>query len=129
MMRTRILAAAALVAVLAFAWFWAHGLQHWLAVHTGTDNEPGDYYGAFSGWVSDLGEVALLGAIFGAWHRVNCHAKGCWRIGRQHVSGTTYVTCRKHHPDGKPTAEHIAEKHRDYRDRMHLYLGERPGDG
>jgi hypothetical protein len=104
-------------------------LLHWFQVYTGTTNQSGPYYGFWSGFGSDLGELAVLGAVFGAWHRVNCHAKGCWRIGRQHVSGTTYVTCRKHHPDGKPSPERIAEQHRDYRQRMHLYLGEKPGDG
>jgi hypothetical protein len=88
---------------------------HWLAVHTGTVNEPGPYYGFWSGFGSDIGEVALLGAIFAGWHRVNCHVRGCWRIGRQHVEGTTYVVCRKHHPDGKPTHHHILAMHRAHK--------------
>ena len=128
-MRTRIMPAAVIAAVALAAWAWAHGLQGWLAVHTGTVNEPGPFYAFWSGFGSDIGELALLGAVLGAWHRVNCHASGCWRIGRQHVDGTTFVTCRRHHPDGKPTAARIAKAHHDYRERMHLYLGERPGDG
>lgn len=93
-------------------------LLHWL----GLDSASGPAYLAWSGAASDIGELAIIGGILGAWHRVNCHAKGCWRIGRQHVEGTTYVTCRKHHPDGKPTAKHICE-------RYHLYLGKGPGRG
>jgi hypothetical protein len=97
-----------------------HWLQHFFGFDAGQGN--GTHYLFWSGAGSDLGEIAILGAILGAWHRVNCHVKGCWRIGRQHVEGTTYVTCRKHHPEDKPTASHICE-------RYHLYLGKRPGRG
>jgi hypothetical protein len=37
--------------------------RHWLQVHTGTINEPGPYYGFWSGFGSDLEEFAILGAI------------------------------------------------------------------
>ena len=36
---------------------------HWLQVHTGTVNEPGPYYGFWSGFGSDLEEFGILGAI------------------------------------------------------------------
>ena len=36
---------------------------HWLQVHTGTVNEPGPYYGFWSGFGSDLGEFGILGAV------------------------------------------------------------------
>lgn len=74
---------------------WLEPLLHWLAVHTGTLNEPGPYYGFWSGFGSDLGEVALLGAIFGAYHKHNCHQPRCWRVGRHTVDGTPW--CNHHH--------------------------------
>ena len=86
-------------------------MLHWLLHYLGMDSASGPAYLAWSGWGSDIAEVALLGAVFGAWHRVNCHVKGCFRIGRQHVAGTTFVTCRRHHPDDKPTAAHVAAAH------------------
>jgi len=70
-------------------------LLHWLAVHTGTVDEAGPYYGFWSGFGSDLGEVTLLAAVLGLWHRHNCHDKGCWRIGRHVVDGTPW--CNRHH--------------------------------
>jgi hypothetical protein len=78
-------------------------LQHWLAVHTGTVNEPGGYYGFWSGFGSDLGELTLVTAfvagLYGAFSKINCHAPGCPRIGKHDVVDTPYRLCRRHHPD------------------------------
>ena len=52
---------------------WWHAVQHWLAVHTGTVNEAGPYYGFWSGFGSDLGELALIGAVYGMLRKHNCH--------------------------------------------------------
>jgi hypothetical protein len=56
------LACAALLAVV--IWL-VHVRQagHWLKVHTGTIDEPGPYYGFWSGFGSDLEEFGILGAI------------------------------------------------------------------
>jgi hypothetical protein len=88
------------------------GVWHWVLSVTGINNETGKWYAFWSGFGANFGEVTLLAGVLAAWHRVNCHTKGCWRIGRQQVAGTTLVVCRKHHPDGKPTHEHILELHR-----------------
>jgi hypothetical protein len=88
------------------------GLWHWLLSVTGVNDEAGRWYAFWSGFGANFGEVTLLAGVLAAWHRVNCHTKGCPRIGRQLVAGTTLVVCRKHHPDGKPTPEHILELHR-----------------
>lgn len=81
--------------------FW-HWLWLWFAIHTGTYNEPGPYYGFFSGFGSDLGEIALIGAVFQVYRKHNCHIKGCWRIAHYEFTdrenGDTYMLCRKHHP-------------------------------
>lgn len=80
-------------------------LLHWLAIHTGTLNEPGPYYGFFSGFGSDLGEyVIAVSVCVGLYHmfrKHNCHQPGCWRIGRHKIDGTEYIVCRKHHPHDK----------------------------
>ncbi len=89
-------------------------LLHWLAVHTGTVNESGPYYGFWSGFGSDLGEVALIGALITGFKHVNCHVKGCPRIGHYTVEGTPYKVCRKHHPemdDKAPTVEQVHAAH------------------
>jgi hypothetical protein len=82
---------------------WWLPFQHWLAIHTGTDNEPGPYYGFWSGFGSDIGEVALVGAVFAVYKRHNCHRRWCWRFGHydftNEQTGLTYKLCRKCHPD------------------------------
>lgn len=76
-------------------------LLHWLSVHTGTANEASPYYAFFSGFGSDLSEFAILGAILGAYHKHNCHVKGCWRIGKHTVDGTPF--CSRHHQAARNT--------------------------
>lgn len=45
--------------------------------------------------------------------KVNCHAKGCYRVGLHKVDGTPYITCKKHHPvhPGGAVSAQIAEAH------------------
>ena len=55
------------------------------------------YYGFWSGFGADLGEVTLvttvgLGVYTGV-RRANCHVKGCWRIGHHPLEGTPYHLC------------------------------------
>ena len=76
-------------------------LQHffaWFEHATGMTNGSGPEYLAWSGWVSDIGEITLIAAIFGLYHKHNCHEKGCIRIGKHIFDGTPY--CTKHHPVG-----------------------------
>lgn len=69
-------------------------LQHWMAVHTGTVNEAGPYYGFFSGFGGQLTpNPSVVVAIAIAARHKNCHVKGCWRLGHPH-EGT--VRCRRH---------------------------------
>lgn len=85
------------VAVLAVAAIsWRFGLQHWLAVHTGSVNTSGSprNYNFFSGAGSDLSEITILGFAAGWWHKVNCHQDGCFRIGRHVVDGSPW--CNRH---------------------------------
>lgn len=98
--------------------------RHWFALHTGTlHGGPDVYYNFWSGFGSDLGEATLISAVgigvYTAVRKVNCHTKGCWRIGHHPLEGTPYILCRHHHPN-VPTKgashEHILEQHRKYKE-------------
>jgi hypothetical protein len=99
-------------------------VRHWLALHTGTLNGgPDKYYNFWSGFGSDLGEATLISAVgigvYTGVRKVNCHTKGCWRIGHHPLDGTPYILCRHHHPN-VPTQgashEYILEQHRKYKE-------------
>lgn len=101
-------------------WFFAS--WHWWLVHSGTSElTPNVWYNAWSGWVSDIGELALLGAIIGTYRHHNCHVKGCLRLGKHEydMNGVKVKLCRKHHPEiHKPLTvadvdRHHERKHRD----------------
>lgn len=93
---------------------------------TGTDNVSGLWYGFWSGFGGDL---ALIGAvIIWPWahlKRHNCQVKRCWRIGRHEFTHpdeqVTRQLCWRHHPD--------VEHKQLTRERLHLYVGKRPGRG
>jgi len=81
-------------------WFW-----NWFAVHTGTYNESGPYYGFFSGFGSDIGEITLIGLVLN-WYRIH-KCVSCFRLSKHDVKGTHYATCHVHLPDhDKIRAEH-----------------------
>ncbi len=103
-------------------------VRHWLALHTGlVHGGPDPYYNFWSGFGSDLGEATLITAVgvgvYTGVRKVNCHTKGCWRIGRHPLDGTPYILCRHHHPE-VPTKgashEHILEQHRRYKEAQQL---------
>jgi hypothetical protein len=123
-----------LVAAVILAWVLrASVVDHWLAVHTGTNDTSGVYYGFWSGFGSDLAEIGILGAIgTGVYQLVkknNCHEPGCWRVGTHPAAGGQFLLCYRHHPDFqgmKPTHDLIARMHSDHaehqaalRDKVH----------
>ena len=120
-----VLAACAVVVGLGI---WLQHLRlvgHWLQVHTGTVNEPGPYYGFWSGFGSDLEEFGILGAIgatiYSLVRKYNCHEPGCWRIGNHPAAGGQFHLCYHHHPDfqgKKPTHEVIERLHREHLERQ-----------
>lgn len=85
---------------------------HWLAHFFGLTNLSGPQYGFWSGIGSDVGEVTIFGAVVGMYRHKNCHAKGCWRLGKHAVDGTPYVVCTKHHPDVPNQGASAQEIHR-----------------
>jgi hypothetical protein len=103
-----------------------HGqIWWWIEVHDGTVNEPGPYYGFWSGFGSDIPEYSILvGVVQGLsmhWRHVNCHSPGCPWVGRYPAAGGQFRYCHKHHPDfgGKPpTWEHMLEQHCLHKSRM-----------
>ena len=112
------------VAIVAVALLLAFlgSLRHWFALHTGLiHGGPDVYYNFWSGFGSDLGEATLVSAVcigvYTGVRKVNCHTKGCWRIGHHPLDGTPYILCKHHHP-GVPnhgaTHEHILAQHHAY---------------
>ena len=100
-MRWRLITVVALVCAAAAAialWVLDPQFGHWLQVHTGTVNEPGVYYGFWSGFGSDLEEFGILGA-----------------------AGGQFLLCHRHHPDYqglKPTHELIQRLHYEHLERQ-----------
>ena len=98
-------------------------LRHWFALHTGIKNGgPDPYYNFWSGFGSDLGEATLISAVaigvYTGVRKVNCHTKGCWRIGHHSLEGTPYILCKHHHPhvpNRGATHEDILAQHRRFR--------------
>ena len=80
---------------------WLYHAARW------TWHDP-DGYNFISG---PLADIPLLGGAIAIYRKHNCHAKGCWRVGRHPVEGTSYIVCRKHHPHETPTAEQIIAEH------------------
>ena len=78
----------------------------------GVYNGNSRWYLFWGGFGSCLSELAILGLV---WRKINCHAKGCYRVGLHHVDGTPFITCKKHHPalpgSGASTAEQIQQAH------------------
>lgn len=137
-MRWRLLggvAAACAVVIVAALWVrHVRAVADWLQVHTGIVDEPGPYYGFWSGFGSDIAEFGILGAAATAtYHLVrkwNCHEPGCWRIGNHPAAGGQFNLCYRHHPDyrgRRPTHEMIERLHRQHladRTRIHTELAE-----
>jgi hypothetical protein len=103
----------------------ASTVNHWLAVHTGTENESGPYYGFWSGFGSDITEFGIIGAVGTATYQLtrkyNCHQPRCWRIGNHPAAGGEFLLCYRHHPDyegTRPTGETINRLHREHRERQ-----------
>ncbi len=76
-------------------------LQHfwyWIEIHTGiARGGPDPYYNAFSGILSDIGEITIFTGLVVGLRHVNCHERHCFRLG--HVVPESGVrACHKHHP-------------------------------
>jgi hypothetical protein len=113
-------------------------VDRWLAVHAGTDDLSGSWYGFWSGIGSDLAEIGLIGAVATGVYQIvrkyNCHEPRCWRVGTHPAAGGQFLLCYRHHPDyggRRPTHELIEQLHRDHLARtsaLHDRLEELHGD-
>jgi hypothetical protein len=119
---TIVLVGICIIVVLALLIAFLGAMRHWIALHTGiVHGGPDEFYNFWSGFGSDLGEATLISAVglgvYTGVRKVNCHTKGCWRIGHHPLDGTPYILCRHHHPhvpNGGATHEHILEQHRKF---------------
>ena len=89
---------------------WHEHIWWWVEVHTGTVNESGPWYGFFSGFGSDLSEVAILGGLATVVRKNNCEVRGCLRLGR-HQTAANHHVCRRHHPDDHLTHQDVLDAH------------------
>ena len=85
--------------------------MHWLAHWLGMDNLSGPVYGFWSGFGSDVGELAIVGGLVSIYRRHNCEVHRCWRLGR-HTTAAGHAVCRRHHPDDHLTVQDIDDAHR-----------------
>ena len=112
-----------LILVIALMIGFFAAVRHWFADHTGTlHGGPDIYYNFWSGFGSDLGEATLISAVcvgvYTGVRKVNCHTKGCWRIGHHPLEGTPYILCKHHHPsvpNHGATHDVILAQHHKYR--------------
>jgi hypothetical protein len=118
-----VLGAIVLILVIALVIGFFGWVRHWFALHTGiVHGGPDEWYNFWSGFGSDLGEATLISAVsvgvITGLRKVNCHTKGCWRIGHHPLDGTPYILCRHHHPhvpNGGASHDDILLHHHKYK--------------
>ena len=99
------------VLFLAVAWWWQPFLAH-LSQETGTSNAASRAYDFWSGFGSDLGEIAIVGGLVTLVRHHNCHERGCWRLGK-HTTPEGFKLCKQH--VAKPKDElHLHTIHSDH---------------
>jgi hypothetical protein len=82
----------------------------WLLHFLGLDSSSGPAYLAWSGAVSDISELVLLGGIYAFLRKHNCAVHHCWRLGR-HTTAAGHIVCRHHSPMGAPTHQDVIDAH------------------
>lgn len=85
--------------------------MHWLTHVLGLDSASGGWYLGWSGFGSDLAELAIVGGLIGLLRKHNCHVRRCWRIGRHPIAGTGWIVCRRHNPALPPTHADVVRAH------------------
>lgn len=95
----------------------------WFLTATGSSNTSGVQYGFWSGFGSDLGEIALIGSVITLYKTHNCNVKRCPRIAHHEVGGTTYKTCNKHATEENHDELHAL--HKLLHPKQHKFLKEK----
>lgn len=80
-------------------WFWHH-LQHWIGIDSGSGI-------AYLFWSGFFGDVSIFVGLMVGLRHLNCHVKGCARIGKP-VDGTPYRACYVHHPGHKSGKRNVS---------------------
>lgn len=81
----------------------------------GVTNVSGRWYGFWSGFGSDIGEVTIVTGMLAIYKKHNCHVAWCWRFGRHsftdQATGASYALCRRHHPGvpGRPPTPEVID--------------------
>lgn len=85
--------------VLAFLWPWG-------------DTNSGRWATFLGAWPQTLEGVGAVAAGYALVRKHNCHVKGCPRLGRHPVDGTSYIVCQHHHPrDSAPSHQDVLDAH------------------
>lgn len=74
-----------------------HAIAHAFLHYTGSDNPSGPWYGFFSGFGSDLGEITLFGGVIVLLRKHNCHVDGCKSVITSNDPSVHAPACHKHH--------------------------------
>ena len=59
----------------------------------GVKSEASQWYAFWSGSGADFSELAIIGVAVTGFHHINCHNKGCWRLGK-HTTSKGYKLCK-----------------------------------
>jgi hypothetical protein len=88
---------------------WIADVWHSILVFFGVYDEAGPGYGFWSGFGSIIVQPGIVVGIVLYLRHHNCHAKGCWRVGKiKHTQdGQEYLLCKTHHPRAELTADAI----------------------
>ena len=93
----------------------------WIFAHLGFDGQQ-PWYDFWSGFGSDLSELAILGSIVVVYRRHKCAA--CLRLALRgphgEVAGTHYRTCHKH--TNGPDHAQLSHRHAVRHPAMHEHL-------
>lgn len=96
MKRVLLVATAPLAVLVLLAVLHEHGFAHAL----GVDTQASQQYDFVSGvGPMILTALSMTTIVSGLWSAHNCHATGCWRIGRHKVKGTPW--CNHHHEQAR----------------------------
>jgi hypothetical protein len=95
--------------------WWPHVRSEFFTV-LGNRNEPGGWYGWWSGNAGGLQlfEWIVLGGILLRHH--NCHVHGCPWPGRYPMAGGEFTVCKhhSHHPE-KITHKYVLDRHEEHK--------------
>jgi hypothetical protein len=121
-----VIGAGVLIVAVVVAGFVYHPILVHISQLTGTSSSSSRAYNFWSGFGSDIAEVAILGGIIQMYRRHNCHVYRCWRISHHPIPGSPYVCCKKHHPEVPSKAREITQEVIDEACRASSVIHEHP---